>query len=874
MSTRRRVGFGPLGWLSGRGCALVLAAAALCPAGTRAEAADGALSGVVRDPAGAVVPGATVRVLSEAGAPVTEVATDGTGAYRVPALVSGTYRVEAALSGFEPARRRVAVGAGQAASADLSLGQGGFSETTVVTARRVEETLQEVPIAVSAVAGDTLKSAGAFNVDRLKELVPTVQFYSSNPRNSAISIRGLGAPFGLTNDGIEPGVGLYVDGVFFARPAAATLDFIDVERVEVLRGPQGTLFGKNTTAGGVSIVSRRPSFVPEGDLELSYGSSDFAQAKGAFSSAFGRTVAGRLSFSRTGRDGNILNTATGERTNVLDNTGVRGQLLFAPSSRLAIVASVDHSRQRPDGYAQVVAGVTPTLRPANRQWAAIAADLRYAPPSYDAFDRLVDTDTEWRSTQGLGGASLTADWTVGGGRVTSVTAWRYWDWAPSNDRDFTGLPVTTISAANSKQRQWTQEFRWAGDLAPRLQLVAGVFAFQQSIDSDPSFKQEQGAAAARVLLAPTAAAATPGLLDGYGYDQFLEYRNRSTAAFAQVKWAVTDRLSVLPGVRVNYDEKDVAFDQTVYGGLQTTNAALVALQRSILAPQSYTADVDDTNTSGQLTVAYELSAQVHTYATGATGFKSVGLNLNGLPTDANNQPILSAAEVRPERVRHYEVGLKTQPLRGVSANLSAFDTTTRDYQTQVVNAQVGVLRGYLANAEKVRVRGAELDVAGRFGRRVSVAGAAAYTDGKYLSFPDAPPPLEETGGPQVKDISGSVLPGISKWAFSLRGEYGHPVTFLGPSGRVFGAVDASYRTEFSSSPSASRFLVVDGYELLNARVGVQWGNGWDAAVWSRNVLDTEYFQFLSAAPGGTGLYVGLPGDPRTFGVTLRYAFRR
>ena len=309
MSTRRRVGVGPLAFLRGRGCALVLAAAALCPAGARAETAEGALSGVVRDPAGAVVPGATVRVLSEAGAPVTEVATDGAGAYRVPALVSGTYRVEAALSGFEPARRRVAVDAGQAASADLSLGNAGYSETTVVTARRVEETLQEVPIAVSAVSGDTLTSAGAYNVERLKELVPTVQFYSSNPRNSSISIRGLGAPFGLTNDGIEPGVGLYVDGVFFARPAAATLDFLDVERVEVLRGPQGTLFGKNTTAGGVSIVSRRPSFVPEGDLELSYGSSDFVQAKGAFSSAFSRTVAGRLSFSRTGRDGNILNTS-------------------------------------------------------------------------------------------------------------------------------------------------------------------------------------------------------------------------------------------------------------------------------------------------------------------------------------------------------------------------------------------------------------------------------------------------------------------------------------------------------------------------------------------------------------------------------------
>ena len=125
----------------------------------------------------------------------------------------------------------------------------------VVTARRVEEAAQEVPIPVSVVRGDLVADAGAFNVNRLKEMLPTVQFYSTNPRNSSINIRGLGSPFGLTNDGIEPGVGLYIDGVFYARPASATLDFLDVDQVEVLRGPQGTLFGKNTTAGAINVTN-------------------------------------------------------------------------------------------------------------------------------------------------------------------------------------------------------------------------------------------------------------------------------------------------------------------------------------------------------------------------------------------------------------------------------------------------------------------------------------------------------------------------------------------------------------------------------------------------------------------------------------------
>jgi iron complex outermembrane receptor protein len=467
---------------------------------------------------------------------------------------------------------------------------------------------------------------------------------------------------------------------------------------------------------------------------------------------------------------------------------------------------------------------------------------------------------------------LTVDWDFGAGQLTSTTAWRYWDWNPSNDRDFIGLPVTTISAAPSKQRQWTQEVRYAGELSPRLNLVAGAFAFRQSLDSNPSFKQEQGSAAARFLLAPSALAATPGLLDGYGFNQYVAFDNVSAAVFGQLAWSVTDRLRLLPGLRFNYDQKEVTFDQQVYGGLQTDNPALVALQRSIFAPQAYGSDVDDTNLSGQVTAAYKLATRVNTYATYATGFKSVGLNLNGLPTDALDRPVLSAATVRPEDERHIEVGVKTEPFRGVTANVTAYDTEIKDFQAQVVNASVGVLRGYLANAEKVRVRGVEFDGSARVNSSLSLYGATAYTDGKYVSFPDAPPPLEDTGGPQVKDISGSVLPGISRWAHSVGGQYVHPGRIFSRSGEFFGALDASYRSSFSSSASASKYLVVEGYSLLNARIGFRWADGWSITLWSRNLLDKNYYELLTAAPGNTGLFVGQPGDARTVGLTMRIAF--
>jgi iron complex outermembrane recepter protein len=844
---------------------------ALLPAAAMAQIASGTITGLVRDSSGAAIPGATVRVINEGTGATVQAVSNESGSYRADPLAPGRYRLETTLDGFDTAVRQVVLEVGQTAVIEVTLTPARITEGVIVTARRIEEAAQEVPIPVSVVDGGLIESAGAFNVNRVKDLIPTVQFYSTNPRNSAINIRGLGAPFGLTNDGIEPGVGLYVDGVFYARPAAATLDFLDVERIEVLRGPQGTLFGKNTTAGAINVTTRRPSFTPQTDFELNYGNLGFVQAKGSISGPLLKKVAGRLSFSGTQRDGTVYSTATQGDVNNLSNLGLRGQLLFAPSDKIAITATVDHTRQRPEGYTQVVAGVAPTLRNANRQYPQIAADLGYAPPSFNAFDRLTDVDSPLRSYQDLGGSSVTVEWKVGPGRLTSTTAWRYWDWNPSNDRDFIGLPVTTISAAPSKQKQWTEEVRYAGDLAPNLNLVAGAFAFRQTLDSNPSFKQEQGSAAARFLLAPSAAAATPGLLDGYGFNQYVAFENVSAAVFGQLAWSVTDRLRLLPGLRFNYDQKEVSFDQQVYGGLQTTNPALIALQRSIFAPQAYTANVDDTNLSGQMTLAYKVATSVNAYATYATGFKSVGLNLNGLPTDALDRPVLSAATVRPEDERHIEVGVKTEPFPGVTANVTAYDTEIKDFQAQVVNAGVGVLRGYLANAEKVRVRGVEFDGSARVNRNVSFYGAAAYTDGKYVSFPDAPPPLEDTGGPQVKDISGSVLPGISKWALSVGGQYVHQGT-IGRPGEFFGALDSSYRSSFSSSASASKYLVVEGYSLLNARVGFRWADGWTLTLWSRNLLDKDYYELLTAAPGNTGLFVGQPGDGRTIGLTMRITF--
>ncbi len=363
-----------------------------------------------------------------------------------------------------------------------------------VSARRREEELQDVPLPITVVDATQLDDTGSFNVQKLTQLAPTLQFYSSNPRNSAANIRGLGAPFGLTNDGIEQGVGLYVDDVYYSRAASSTLDFLDVERIEVLRGPQGTLYGKNTTAGAINITTKKPTFSPEGLAEVSVGNLGFYQLKAALSGPLvGDSVAGRLAISATNRHGTLFNVATGTEVNELDNIGIRGQILWKAGDNLDVTLAGDYNKQNAECCGAVFVRVGTTQRPANRQYWALAAlqdtnpyvagTQPYAPPSQNPFDRLTDFDAELEARSELGGAALRAVWDLGAGAFTSVSAWRYWDWSPKNDRDFTGVPVTTSSNNPSRQSQYTQEFRYnyTGD---RIDYVVGLFGYKQTVHTD------------------------------------------------------------------------------------------------------------------------------------------------------------------------------------------------------------------------------------------------------------------------------------------------------------------------------------------------------------------------------------------------------
>lgn len=763
-------------------------------------------------------------------------------------------------------------------------------DVIIVTARRRQETAQSVPLAISVIRGDSIEATGNFNVVKLQSLAPTLQVYTSNPRNTAVNIRGLGVPFGLTSDGFEQGVGIYVDDVYNARVAAATFDFLDVEQVEVLRGPQGTLYGKNTTAGAINITTNQPTFDFEARAEVTLGNLNFTQAKAAVSGPLSGTLAVRLAGAFTDRRGTIYNVKSRQYINEQDNRGLRAQLLWQPNAALSVTLSGDYSVQNPECCGTVFVRTGLTQRALARQYEALAALQNYQVVSRNPFDRLTDLDAPLNAGNAIGGLSARVKWDLGDGTLTAITAWRFWDWKPENDRDFTGLSVVSASNNPSQQDQYSQELRYnyAGE---RVDFVLGLFGFNQRIDTQGL--EQQGANASRWNLTG-ALALDPAVLNGLTARNSQYLKSTSAALFGQVSLQATDRFTIQPGLRINYDKKSGFYQRVVTTG---TGAVLTcpqpagsvgAAQCGVYQPQLSAPSVSDWNVSYDLNVNYKLGPDVLAYATYAKSFKTVGINQNGLPTDAAGNPILAAGTIKPESVNHFELGLKTQFLdRKATLNLTAFLTDINDYQATVTNGQLGVLRGYLANAGKVRSQGLEADFKIRASDRFSAYANAAYTDAKYVRFVDAPCPPELSGGtvvgagqspsapgtpgglsPANCNISGQRLPGVSKWAFAYGAEANAPLAAFGKEGQVYLGVDGNYRSDFSSNPSPSIYTNVAGYALTNLRAGFR-GDGFDLYGWVRNVFDVGYLDLLQVAPSNVGLIVGQPGDPRTFGATLK-----
>ncbi|OYX78505.1 MAG: TonB-dependent receptor [Sphingomonadales bacterium 32-65-25] len=747
----------------------------------------------------------------------------------------------------------------------------------IVTARQRPEDAQDVPAALSVLDTNWLEQSYTLNTRDLTTLVPALNYSSANPRNTAFTIRGLGSSVvavSQANDGLEPGVGYYVDGVYHARPATAAFDFSDIERIEVLRGPQGTLFGKNTTAGAINIVSAAPSFTRGVNAELSVGERQFVQTRvSATGPIAGNRLAFRLSGTLTRRDGVLRNIVNGRDPNTLGAQAVRGQLLWQPSSDVRLRVIADFANFDSECCTQVFLRIGTSLRPAARQFPALAAAAGYAPPSTNPYDRLTDIDAPLAVKTSEGGVSATADWDIGAATVTSISAWRFWNWDAANDRDYTGLPIQLIQRIPSRQAQISQELRIASNGEGAFKYVAGLYYFRQVLTGQPN--SVYGPYGAPWLIGPTTGSnATPvpaNLLDGYGQTGDTRFATNSYAAFAEVNWRILPSLTLTGGLRYTYETKEGDYSTRVFGGPPTTSPALINARLGVLRPQTYSARDRDGSLSGRANVAWQPSDEVLLYASVARGFKSGGINMSGLPLDANNQPALPTAVVEPERNTTWEAGIKSTLWDGrLTLNLAAFHTTVSDFQATVVDSsQTVALRGYLSNIPEVRVQGIEADARLQIGN-LTLVGALAYGDGTYTDYPAGPCPLEpQTAATAACDLTGKRLAGLPRWSETLSADYAVPAG----AGAVFVHADSNWRSGYFGDPTLSRFTLIEGYNLTNASVGYRredsQGKGWEIAIFARNLLNADYIQNLTIQAGNSGLILGTPSDPRTVGVTFR-----
>lgn len=746
-------------------------------------------------------------------------------------------------------------------------------EAVVVTARRRDENAQDVPIAINAYNGETLEARRAYNLRDVQALAPSLTVTVTNPRNTSINIRGLGNNVSVYNDGLQPAVGVYVDQVYLGRPGQTVFDLADVDSIAVLRGPQGTLFGKDTSAGAIVVATKEPSFTPEAQGDVSFGNYDYSQAHLLVGGPLiDGVLAGRFSAAQTQRDGFSTNVHTGNRSQDFRDWNVKGQLLYTPSDRFKLRLIADYGQQRSSTAGSQNIGYLTTYTDGTTYpfgFVERAARVGFSPLPIDPSARKVAIDSLSNYWEEQGGVTAIADLKLEGATVTSVTSGRVWNWSPHNDADGTTADAARDFHQANQQKQFSQELRIASSGDRRIDYVAGLYGFWQVIEADAV--NNYGAQAANWFVSPAAAspAAAAAALNNYSIHSVSSPEMTSYAAFAEGVWHVTPRFDATVGLRHTYEKMTGYFRQTASGaslaGLSPADqAAARALRARFGVANSFDAETSDGSVTGRASLSYKATDDILIYGTYSRGYKAGGLNLSNINTLGN---LAVDPKVGPETIDAYEFGVKSAWLdHRLTANLTAFWTQDDNYQTTQVNLINNV--SSLTNAGKVISRGIEADLQAQPFSSLGLYGSVTFNDASYKEYKAAPCAIEiRTTG--TCDLSGRRLPGASRWAASAGGEYHRAAPQIrGAETEAYVGADYSYRSSYFTTANDSIYSLVPDYGLLNLRVGFRAADGaWDLQLWGRNVTDEDYWLTIAAA--NTGAIAGTPGDPRTYGLTLR-----
>ena len=715
-------------------------------------------------------------------------------------------------------------------------------DVVTVTATKRAENLQDVPISISAFNAAQIEATGSQNLQDLASSIPNLVYPSSREGGGAdISIRGVFQQAQPLQIGFDNGYGVYLDGVYMGKHFSVNQDLGEIERVEVLRGPQGTLFGKNTIAGALNIVSKRPGNEFEGRVSADFGNYDLRRVRASVNLPIVEDkLAVRVALSGAERDGYVENRTLGTDLGNIDDVNGRVLVGYTPTSNTGIYLSVDHRHS------------------VTRHYEAENVDIGQTNYTTDEEPYTVYRDFQDRNDLKTFGTSLTVEHEFDNGfALTSITGYR--DDKINAPRDVDGSDFGGYNRVEMhiSQELFTQELRLASPQYNRFDYVAGLYYFNQANKRNE---------VSEVL--PTWIPAIAGFAN-FIYDVDVE----SYAAFFHSNFHITDDLTLFGGLRYTDETKELE-------ALQTSDPVTILPAFGVPFGQAdIPTDIQDSDVSYTAGLRYQFTDDVMAYGSVATGYKSGAFNVGGNITSG---VLANELTVDPEFVTSYEAGVKSRLFNGLAQlNGAVFLLNYDDLQVRVFDPSVGTIgSNVLKNAASVESHGFELELSARPAEPLLLALGIGYVDSTYESFEGVP--LQRPAGSfgddndgvidRRTDATGNRVPLAPKWTVNASIGYDVP---LPNQGEWRSRLDYNYKSERYGADGSTNDPadLLPGYSLVNLRTGYESPDGrYSMYLWAKNLTDeteldeSRFIQFITSRLQKR--YI----EPRTYGVSLAYKF--
>ncbi len=706
--------------------------------------------------------------------------------------------------------------------------QDKLLEVITVTAQKRREKLSEVPISMSNFSTESIAQTGVQQLKDISQYIPNFTMSEGTDFTSKVSIRGVGA--NSRNIGFDTRVGVYLDGVYLGQSPALNQALLDLERIEVLRGPQGTLFGKNTVAGAVNLISAKPSDEFSGAINTSFGNFNAREVSALVNIPLSSTLFSKISVSKQQRDGFTKNLITNNKINELDDESYRAQLFYvAEAGNFAANLSFDGLKGDRLSYTGE----------------AVTDSFGLALPIAQTDDFEVSMGVDPHEKRDIKGSSLTLDWDLDNEfSIKSISAYRESEIHYRNDVDYSALDFLQINYSD-EYKQLSQEIQLISPDKGDFKYVAGLYYYDQEA---LSMRIAQPGSLG-YLLGVSDAVTTEGTVDTLSY-----------AFFMNGSYQLDEAWKLGFGFRYSREDKEVDWNIDGSGG----GPAFGLATGSVLDERS------DNHLSPTINLSYAFNSDINGYVKYSNGYKSGGYNLDFVSVNA----LSSGVEFAKETVDSYEIGLKGNVLnRRLTFSLAGFQTYYDDYQVnQFMDLGDGGTAISIRNAAEVETKGLEAEVTFTPNERWQVMASLGLLDGEFSDFPG--------GATRGGDASGKTIPGISDVSLSVGIQYYHPLPSIGAE--LLTRLDYSYRSDYYDTVDNVKthtlqngenvpFGWVDDLSIVNGRIALLNDEGtWDVALWGKNLTDESYLSattqdFLRTVTQYRGM-------PRTFGIEVNYNF--